>query len=72
MIYSEDVNWALPLRRLGALQREEFIDASVYFDKPRRWWSYQLLLDWSEPVRHAPGLRMVNGLRLTSPAPRAE
>jgi glycosyltransferase involved in cell wall biosynthesis len=70
--YSEDVEWALRLQRLGALKCEEFIDAPLYFYKSRRWWGYQLLLDWSEPARHALGLRVVNGLRLVSAPPRAE
>src|ERR1700676_850524 len=62
--YSEDVEWALRLQRLDVLKCEEFIDAPLYFYKSRRWWTYQLLLDWSEPARHALGLRMVNRLRL--------
>jgi glycosyltransferase involved in cell wall biosynthesis len=65
--YSEDVEWALRLQRAGALKLEEFIETPLYFYKSRRWWSYQLLLDWSEPVRHALGLRMVNRLRVLSP-----
>ena len=58
--YSEDAEWALRLQRAGVLRREEFIEAPLYFYKSRRWWSYQLMLDWSEPVRHALGLRRVN------------
>jgi glycosyltransferase involved in cell wall biosynthesis len=58
--YSEDVEWALRLNKAEALQREEFIDKPLYFYKSRRWWVYQLLLDWSEPVRHALGLKLVN------------
>jgi len=61
--YSEDVEWALRLQRAGALRREEFVDSPLYFYSSRRSWSYQLLLDWSEPLRHALGLRMVNRLR---------
>lgn len=70
--YSEDVEWALRLQRVGALQREEFIDTPLYFYKSRRWWSYQLLLDWSEPLRHALGLRMVNRLLLSGAPPSPE
>jgi hypothetical protein len=62
--YSEDVEWALRLQRAGALKREEFIDTPLYFYRSQRWWNYQLLLDWSEPVRHLLGLRMVNRLRV--------
>jgi len=62
--YSEDVEWALRLHRDRALKREEFIDVPLYFYRSQRWWNYQLLLDWSEPVRHLLGLRMVNRLRV--------
>jgi len=65
--YSEDVDWALRLQRAGVLQCEEFIDLPLYFYKSRRWWTYQLLLDWSEPLRHRLGLKMVNRLRLSAP-----
>jgi glycosyltransferase involved in cell wall biosynthesis len=58
--YSEDAEWALRLQRAGVLRREEFIETPLYLYKSRRWWSYQLMLDWSEPMRHALGLRMVN------------
>jgi len=68
----EDAEWALRLRRSGALRREEFIDTPVYFYKSRRWWPYQLLLDWTEPVRHALGLRSVNRLRLNRALMRVE
>lgn len=61
--YSEDVEWALRYQRAGVLQREEFIDTPLYYYKSRRSWTYQVLLDWSEPVRHALGLRLVNRLQ---------
>jgi len=61
--YSEDVEWALRLQRVGALRCEEFIDMPLYFYKSRRRWIFQLLIDWSEPLRHPLGLRMVNRLR---------
>jgi glycosyltransferase involved in cell wall biosynthesis len=70
--YAEDAEWALRLRRSGALRREEFIGTPVYFYKSRRWWPYQLLLDWTEPVRHALGLRSVNRLRLNRASMRLE
>jgi len=62
--YSEDIEWAMRVQRAGALRREEFIDTPLYYYRSRRRWSYQLLLDWSEPLRHALGLRMVNRLSL--------
>jgi len=70
--YAEDAEWALRLRRSRALRREEFIDTPLYFYKARRWWPYQLLLDWTEPVRHALGLRSINRLRLRRASVRGE
>jgi hypothetical protein len=70
--YGEDAEWALRLRRSGALRREVFIDTPVYFYKSRRWWPFQLLLDWTEPARHALGLRSVNRLRLNRASMRFE
>jgi hypothetical protein len=47
-----------------ALQREEFIDAVLYYYHSRRWWGYQWLLDGTEGPRHKLGIRMVNRLRI--------
>jgi hypothetical protein len=60
--YSEDFYWALRMRDDRALQREEFIDAVLYYYHSRRWWGYQWLLDGTEPLRHKLGIRMVNRL----------
>jgi len=49
--YSEDVEWALRLQRAGALRCEEFINTPLGFNKSRRRWIFQLLIDWSEPLR---------------------
>ncbi len=40
------------MQRDGVLKREEFIESPVYFYQSRRSWTYRLLLDWSEPLRH--------------------
>lgn len=60
--YSEDIDWALRLRRDHALQREEFIDSVLYYYRSRRAWSYQWLLDLTEPLRHKFGIRLANRL----------
>lgn len=62
--YSEDIDWAMRICWDGALQREHFIDEFIYFYKSRRSWRYQLLLDLSEPLRHALGLQMANRIRI--------
>jgi glycosyltransferase involved in cell wall biosynthesis len=62
--YSEDIDWAMRLCRDGALQREYFLDRIIYFYRSRRSWLYQVLLDQSEPIRHALGLRLANRLRV--------
>jgi glycosyltransferase involved in cell wall biosynthesis len=62
--YSEDIDWAMRLCRDRALRREVFLDQVIYYYRSRRRWHYQLFLDWSEPIRHALGLRLSNRLRL--------
>jgi glycosyltransferase involved in cell wall biosynthesis len=61
--YSEDIDWALRIQRDGALKTEEFVDATLYHYRSRRWWYYQWLLDRTERLRHALGLRFSNRLR---------
>jgi hypothetical protein len=61
--YSEDIDWALRIAKDRALEREESIDSVLYFYRSRRSWTYQCLLDRSEKVRHALGIRMANRLR---------
>ncbi|MGC4053921.1 MAG: glycosyltransferase family A protein [Paludibaculum sp.] len=56
--YSEDFDWAMRMVRDRALQREVMIEPVLYHYYSRRRWLYQRLLDLSEPVRHALGLRM--------------
>jgi len=58
--YSEDIDWALRICRDQALQKEYFLDQIIYYYYSRRVWSYQRLLDRSEPLRHALGLQLVN------------
>jgi len=58
--YSEDFEWAEQIRRDRALINEEFIDSVLYYYRSRRSWSYQWLLDITEPVRHRFGIRLTN------------
>jgi glycosyltransferase involved in cell wall biosynthesis len=67
--YSEDIDWSLRMRRDEALKREAFIDSILYYYRCRRAWSYQWLLDKTEPFRHRFGIRMSNRLALHGPAP---
>ncbi|MEN6534696.1 MAG: glycosyltransferase [Bryobacteraceae bacterium] len=60
--YSEDIEWALRIRRDGALKTEEFVDSVLYYYRSRRWWSYQWLLDQTESFRHRFGIRLSNRL----------
>ena len=53
------------IRDDGALKNEILIDAALYYYRSRRWWPYQFVLDKTESLRHALGLRMVNRLRIT-------
>lgn len=63
--YSEDIDWALRIRADRRLQSEEFIDSVLYYYCSRRRWAYQCLLDWTEPLRHAFGLRAANRFLLS-------
>ncbi|HKX55495.1 MAG TPA: glycosyltransferase family A protein [Xanthomonadales bacterium] len=60
--YSEDVDWAMRISRDGALQQEANIDVVLYFYDSRRSYAWQWLLDKTQAVRHALGLRSVNRL----------
>lgn len=62
--YSEDIDWAMRMCQEQALREEYFIDKAIYHYYSRRLWIYQMLLDRSERLRHALGLRLVNRLRL--------
>ncbi len=70
--YSEDVDWAMRISRDGALRQEAMIDAVLYHYDSRRRYAWQWLLDKTQPVRHALGLRSVNRLsalrRLRTPS----
>lgn len=60
--YSEDVDWAMRLSRDRALQQEATIDAVLYYYDSRRRYAWQWLLDKTQPIRHALGLKSVNRL----------
>jgi glycosyltransferase involved in cell wall biosynthesis len=69
--YSEDIDWALRILQDRRLQSEEFIDAVLYHYRSRRSWPYQWLLDSTETIRHALGLRMTNRFRFHTRTPEA-
>lgn len=60
--YSEDVDWAMRISRDQALQKEATIDGLLYYYDSRRRFAWQWLLDKTQAVRHALGLRSVNRL----------
>lgn len=60
--YSEDMDWAMRISRDGVLQHEANIDCVLYYYDSRRRYAWQWLLDKTQPVRHALGLRHVNRL----------
>ncbi len=62
--YSEDIDWAMRMLQDNALQSEYFIDETIYFYNSRRHPLYQFLIDFTEPVRHAMGLRLSNRFRV--------
>ena len=62
--YSEDIDWALRIRRDSALKSEAFIDSVIYLYRSRRAWSYQWMLDKTEAFRHRFGIRLANRLTI--------
>jgi glycosyltransferase involved in cell wall biosynthesis len=62
--YSEDIDWATRLCRDKALKREHYIDSTLYYYLSRRSYTYQWLLDHTEAIRHALGIRLANRILL--------
>jgi len=60
--YSEDVEWTMRISRDGALHHEAPIDDVLYYYDSRRPYAWQWLLDKTQPIRHALGLKSVNRL----------
>ncbi len=58
--YAEDMDWTMRMSREGALSSEVTIDSVLYFYDCRRHYAFQWLLDRSQPLRHALGLRLVD------------
>ncbi len=62
--YSEDIDWAMRICNDRALQKEFFLDQIIYHYHSRRFWFYQFILDHSETIRHALGLKLANRIKL--------
>ena len=62
--YAEDMDWALRISQDQALKRELILDQVFYFYNCRRYYALQWLLDRSQSLRHALGLRFVKSLGL--------
>jgi len=60
--YAEDMDWSLRISRDRALKQEIILDRTLYFYHCRRHFLTQWLLDRTQFLRHATGLRYVNGL----------
>lgn len=63
--YSEDMEWALRMSRNGSLRQEVLLDSVLYYYDSRRHHAWQWLLDNTQSVRHALGLRWVNRVALS-------
>ncbi|MGD8579558.1 MAG: glycosyltransferase [Lysobacterales bacterium] len=62
--YGEDMDWTLRISRDGALRHETKIDEVLYIYNSRRSYALQWLLDRTQTIRHALGLRFVSGIAL--------
>lgn len=57
--YAEDMDWTLRMSRDGVITREVILESTLYFYDCRRHYAFQWLLDRTQPLRHALGLRFV-------------
>jgi glycosyltransferase involved in cell wall biosynthesis len=60
--WAEDQQWAMRISQDRALQREAEIDEVLYYYDSRRRYAWQWLLDKTQPLRHALGLRSISRL----------
>lgn len=59
--FAEDMDWTLRMSRDHALEQEVMLDEVLYFYKCRRFFAYQWMLDRTQVLRHALGLRFADG-----------
>lgn len=62
--YAEDMDWTLRISHDQVLEQEVLLDDILYFYNSRRLYAYQWLLDRTQPLRHALGLRFADGKNL--------
>ena len=62
--FAEDMDWTLRMSRDRALQREVILDDVLYLYRCRRSYVYQWLVDRTQTLRHALGLRYADGNRI--------
>lgn len=62
--YAEDMDWTLRMSHDQVLEQEVLLDEILYFYNSRRLYAYQWLLDRTQPLRHALGLRFADGKNL--------
>lgn len=58
--YSEDIDWSLRMSQDGVLRQEAVVEQVLYFYYSRVFYAYQFLLDHTQTLRHALGLRLAN------------
>jgi len=62
--YAEDMDWTLRMSHDHVLEQEVLLDEILYFYNSRRLYAFQWLLDRTQPLRHALGLRFADGKNL--------
>lgn len=62
--FAEDMDWTLRMSSDQVLRREVLLDDVLYFYRCRRSYVYQWLVDRTQAVRHALGLRYADGNRI--------
>ena len=59
--FAEDMDWTLRMSRDQALKQEVLLDDVLYYYHCRRSYAYQWILDRTQSLRHAVGLRFAGG-----------
>jgi glycosyltransferase involved in cell wall biosynthesis len=58
--FAEDMDWTMRMCKDKVLEREIALDSVLYFYDSRRHYAWQWILDKTQGVRHALGLRYLN------------
>jgi glycosyltransferase involved in cell wall biosynthesis len=58
--YAEDIDWTMRMSKDNVIKEEVSLDSVLYFYDSRRHYAWQWVLDKTQGIRHALGLRILN------------